>query len=51
MDFWVTFWSVFFFASVALFTLLAVVVSIAGFFNIRAMFKAFRDQDTQDRQT
>jgi len=36
---WVKIWSFFFFLSLTLFTVLAVVVSIGGFFNIRSLFK------------
>jgi len=39
MNFWVSFWAIFFFASLAIFAILAVLVSIGGFFNIRALFK------------
>ena len=40
MNFWVTFWSYFFFISLGAFAILAVVVSIGGFFDIRALFKS-----------
>lgn len=36
---WVSFWSFFFFLSLGLFTGLAVLVTIGGFFNIRSLFK------------
>lgn len=36
---WVKIWSFFFFLSLTLFTGLAVVVTIGGFFNIRSLFK------------
>ena len=36
---WVSFWSFFFFLSLALFTGLALLVTIGGFFNIRSLFK------------
>ena len=36
---WVKIWSFFFFLSLAAFTVLAVVVTIGGFFNIRSLFK------------
>jgi len=36
---WVKIWSFFFFASLIVFTGLAVVVTIGGFFNIRSLFK------------
>jgi len=40
MNFWIKLWTIFFFASLALFAGLAVVVSIGGFFNIRSLFKS-----------
>ena len=36
---WESFWSFFFFLSLILFTGLAIVVTIGGFFNIRSLFK------------
>ena len=45
---WVSIWSFFFFLSLALFTCLAVVVTIGGFFNIRSLFK---DLSAVRRQT
>jgi hypothetical protein len=44
MKFWIDFWTFFFFASLAVFAGLAVVVSIGGFFNIRSLFKSLRTQ-------
>lgn len=42
MNFWVNFWSVFFFISLAVFATLAVVVTIGGFFNIRSLLKTLK---------
>ena len=47
MIFWVSFWMIFFFVSLAVFASLAVVVSIGGFFNIRSLFKSLTNQDRQ----
>lgn len=44
MDFWIDLWTVFFFASLAIFAGLAIVVSIGGFFNIRTLFKTLTEQ-------
>jgi len=44
MNFWINFWSFFFFASLAIFACLAVVVTIGGFFNIRSLFKSLTDR-------
>ncbi len=48
MDFWISLWTIFFFASLALFAGLAVVVSIGGFFNIRSLFKSLSERAEQD---
>lgn len=47
MDFWIKFWSVFFFISLAAFTGLAVSVTIGGYFNIRSMFRQLSSQHEQ----
>ena len=39
MDFWIKFWTFFFFASLTLFAGLAIVITIGGFFDIRSLFK------------
>jgi hypothetical protein len=44
MRFWIDFWAVFFFASLVLFTGIAVIVAIGGFFNIRTLFKGLRNR-------
>ena len=44
MQFWIDFWTFFFFASLAIFAVLAVVVSIGGFFDIRTLFKGLKDR-------
>ncbi len=51
MDFWIKFWTYFFIASIVLFSGLAVVVAIGGFFNIRTMFKdmAKRNLETEEQ--
>ena len=48
MKFWIDFWAIFFFASLAVFVGLAVVVSIGGFFNIRSLFKSLSERTGQD---
>ncbi|UCC97516.1 MAG: hypothetical protein JSW66_16940 [Phycisphaerales bacterium] len=40
MNFWIYFWTVFFFASLAVFAGVAIVVSIGGFFDVRSLFKS-----------
>ena len=48
MDFWISLWKIFFFASLAVFAVLAVVVSIGGFFNIRSLFKSLTERAGRD---
>ncbi|MHC4543915.1 MAG: hypothetical protein ACYSYL_05225 [Planctomycetota bacterium] len=48
MNFWISFWSFFFFASLAVFAFLAVVVTIGGFYNIRSLFKSLTNRVDQD---
>lgn len=55
MNFWINFWTVFFMVSVVLFTILAVVVTIGGFFDIRSLFRSLsagaeRSDDDRDDQ-
>lgn len=40
MNFWIDFWTFFFFASLVVFTGVAIVVSIGGFFDVRSLFKS-----------
>ena len=39
MDFWIKLWTIFFIASLSVFAGLAVIVTIAGFYNIKALLK------------
>jgi len=39
MNFWITFWTIFFFASLSIFSVMAVIVAIGGYYNIRSLFK------------
>ena len=48
MSFWTSFWSVFFVVSLVLFALLAVTVTIGGFFNIRSLFKSLSERHGQE---
>ncbi|MBN2269251.1 MAG: hypothetical protein JXN61_01470 [Sedimentisphaerales bacterium] len=54
MDFWISFWTIFFIVSLVLFATLAVTVTIGGFFNIRSLFKGLSDRseesDRRDHQ-
>ncbi len=43
MDFWVTFWSVFFFLSVAIFMALSITIAIGGFFDIKSLIKSLKE--------
>ena len=48
MNLWINFWSFFFFASLAIFAVLAVVVTIGGFYNIRSLFKSLTSRADQN---
>ena len=48
MDFWINFWTIFFFTAIVLFAGLAIVVTIGGFFNIRSLFKSLTEQANQE---
>ena len=50
MNFWIYFWTGFFFASLGLFAGLAVVVTIGGFFNIRSLFKSLTERSEQSEE-
>ncbi len=47
MNFWISFWTIFFVVSLVLFALLAVTVTIGGFFNIRSLFKSLSERREQ----
>jgi len=49
MNFWISFWTIFFVVSLVLFTLLAVTVTIGGFFNIRSLFKGLSQRAEQEK--
>ena len=48
MNFWINFWSFFFFVSLGIFACLAVVVTIGGFYNIQSLFKSLTSRAEQD---
>ena len=48
MNLWINFWSFFFFVSLGIFAVLAVVVTIGGFYNIRSLFKSLTNRVEQD---
>lgn len=50
MNFWIYFWTGFFFVSLVLFAGLAVVVTIGGFFNIRSLFKSLTERSEQSEE-
>ena len=51
MNFWINFWTIFFIASLAIFAVLAVVVSIGGFFNMLSLFKTLTMQRDQEQES
>jgi hypothetical protein len=44
MNFWINFWSFFFFLSLAIFAVLTITVTIGGFLDIRSLFKSLKAQ-------
>lgn len=46
---WVKIWTFFFFLSLSIFTALAVIVTVGGFFNIRSLFKDLSEAKEQGR--
>ena len=44
MGFWITFWQITLIAAVAIFAVLAVVVTIGGFWNVLALFRSINAQ-------
>ncbi len=51
MNFWINLWTIFFFASLAIFAALAVAVTIGGFFNIRSLFKSLSQNSQPDENS
>jgi len=50
LEFWVNFWTWLFVGAVALFAVLAVVVTIGGAFDIRAMLRRLSDSAKDDNR-
>jgi len=48
MDFWITFWQITLIAAVAIFAVLAVVVTIGGFGNVLALFRSIDAQHARE---
>jgi len=48
---WIKIWTFFFFLSLGIFTLLSIVVTIGGFFNIRSLFKDLSAAKQKAEQT
>ena len=45
---WILLWTIFFFASLGIFALLAVSVTIGGFFELRVFFKSLAEDRSED---
>lgn len=50
MDAWATFWGWLFIFVLVVFALLAVVITIGGFFDVKALFKSIDEQSRDDQQ-
>lgn len=52
MEFWINFWAVLLVAAMVVFAGLAVVVTVGGFFDIKALFRSMEAKHAEeDRQT
>ena len=55
MDFWIHFWAIVLGVALAVFACLAVVVTVGGFFDIKALFRSIeskhRRQEQEQQQT
>jgi hypothetical protein len=51
MNFWINFWSWFFFLSLAVFAALVAVVLVRGFFDVFSLFKTLTKQRDQQEQS
>jgi hypothetical protein len=51
MNFWTSFWTIFFFASLVLFAAVAVVVAIGGFLDIGSLFKSLAERSGQSEKS
>jgi hypothetical protein len=50
MEFWIDFWTVVLVGAIGLFALLAVVVTIGGFFDLRRMFRTMAESRDGDAE-
>jgi hypothetical protein len=51
MEFWMDFWTVVLVGAIGLFALLAVIVTIGGFFDLRRMFRTMAETADQEPDT
>lgn len=51
MDSWLAFWKLLLIGTVALFTILAIVVTIGGFADVRALFRSIDAQHRSSRKS
>ena len=49
LDSWMLFWKIVLIGGIGLFAMLAVVVSIGGFFDVFRLLRVLREQHAQDR--
>ena len=50
MDFWIITWTIILFASLLLYTGLAIVVTLGGYKDVQALFKSLEDQHAAEDQ-
>ena len=51
MDAWMTFWTVLLVAGLGLFAVITVVVTVGGFFDLKAMFRSLADSQDQEQKS
>jgi len=51
MNYWISFWTIFFFVSLIIFTVLSLVISIGSFFNVLSLFKILTTQSDQKNES
>ena len=50
MNFWINLWTIVLVAGIGIFAVLAIVVSIGGFFDIRELFKTLNSQHKNNKE-
>ncbi len=51
MEFWITLWTLVLFGTMAIFTILAIVVTIGGFSDIKALFRTLKQGHEAEQES